>query len=442
MSAIRYLSYHYIDTVLRHDDEPPDRSVAPTADQGEPMKARWLTAVSLGVVVLAASACSSGSSGSSDSSGGKSGAAQDFVILDVTAVSGPYAVIGDPEVQATKAAVNYFNSRGGFSGHKIVLEVKDDQGDASTAVSILQQALSSGTKPDLVLPGVTSNETVALLPLLARNSLLSIATTGAGQISDPAKYPLSFGASFEPQDGPNSEASYLAQKGYKTIGVLHADDAYGTSWATQISAALAAQKLKEVSVSYDPTALDLSPDMSKLDSYHPDVILAEAFGAPVPAIYAARVKLGNYSIPLVADNTIAAGNPWGTIKNPAAFKNSVEQAYSVTKYEPPATQRPAITTMLTWVKKLGPVTAALSLYALSWDALQTVKAAVAATGSLDSVKLAKAMENLSRSDAQWTQDGGAAPGYTSTIHFAVSQPGNYVYLNPGPQVDGMISSAG
>src|SRR5712691_6596261 len=116
------------------------------------MRARWVTAASLGAVVaLAASACGSSSSGGS---GAQSGGAQKFVVLDVTALSGPLAVIGDPEVQATKAAVNYLNSRGGLSGHKIVLQLKDDQGDASTAVSVVQQALSSGTKPDLVLPGV------------------------------------------------------------------------------------------------------------------------------------------------------------------------------------------------------------------------------------------------------------------------------------------------
>jgi hypothetical protein len=98
--------------------------------------------------------------------------------------------------------------------------------------------------------------------------------------------------------------------------------------------------------------------------------------------------------------------------------------------------------MLTWVKKLGPVTAAISLYGGSWDVLQTVGAAVAKTGSLDSSALAKSIENLSASDAEWTQDGGAAPGYTSSIHFAVSTPENYVYIKPGPLTDGMITSKG
>jgi branched-chain amino acid transport system substrate-binding protein len=407
------------------------------------MKSRWVMAASLAAAVaLAASACGSSSSGGPGSAGGKSGGSQPFVILDVTALSGPYAVIGAPQVQATKAAVNYLNSTGGLSGHKITLVVKDDQGDASTAVSIVQQALSSGTKPNLVLPGVTSNETVALLPLLARNDVLSIASTGAAEITDTAKYPLSFGASFEPQDGPDSEAAYLAGKGYKTVGVLYSDDAYGTSWYSFVTSALAAQHLKQVAVNYDPTSIDLSPEMTKLDSEHPDVILAEGFGAPVGSIYAARVKLGNFSIPMVADITISAGNPWATVGNAAAFANSIEQAYAVQQYEPAASQRAAIATMLTWVQKLGPVTSAISIYAANWDMLQTVRAAAARAGSLDPAALATAMENLRSADAQWTQNDGAAPGYTATIHFAVSTPANYVYLKPGPLQDGMIVSQG
>jgi branched-chain amino acid transport system substrate-binding protein len=404
------------------------------------MKSRCAAGAVLAVATAVAVAACSGSS--SGSGGGQSGASQPFVILDVTALSGPMAVIGAPEVQATKAAVNYLNANGGLSGHKIELELKDDQGDASTAVSVVQQALSSGTKPNLVLPGVTSNETNALLPLLARNGIVSIATTGSAEITDTAKYPLSFGSSFEPQDGPNALASYLAKQGDKTIGVLYADDAYGTSWYSYVSTALKTQNLKQVAVSYDPTAIDISPEMTKLDAGHPDVIVAEGFGAPVGAIYAARLKLGNFSIPMIADTTVSAGDPWATVGNPAAFANSIEQAYAVQKYEPPTSQSPAVETMLTWVKKLGAIKAAISLYAGSWDVLQTVRAAVAKAGSLDSQKLAAAMENLSAGNARWTQNGGGAPGYTSTVHFAVAAPKNYVFVKPGPLTDGMIVSQG
>jgi branched-chain amino acid transport system substrate-binding protein len=410
------------------------------------MKARLAAAASAAAVLaVAISAC--GSSGSSSAAGGSGSAAagakgSSFQILDITALSGPYAATGLPETQATKAAVNYINAHGGADGHQLVLTVKDDQGSASTAVSILQQQVASGTKPDMVIPGVTSDETVALLPLLARDGILSIACTGAQQISTPDKYPLSFDGSFRPLDGPDSEVSFLKSKGYENIGVFYANDAYGTDWYSNITAALKNAGVKFTGVSYDPTALDLSPELGKLEGDHPDAILAEGFGAPVGAIFSARLKLGNFSIPVVADNTISSGDVWKTVNNPTALQNTYMQAYAVGVDTPSNTDRAAVKNLLTSVKQVGSIGASLSLYALNWDIVQTVKAAIVeAGGSTDPQALAAAMLKLTSSDAEWAQNGGAAPGYTSAVHFSAATPQNYNFVSAGPLVEGMIKPA-
>lgn len=415
------------------------------------MKARLAAVASTAALAVAVSACgSSGSSSSSAAAGGSAGGSgaatakgSAFQILDITALSGPYAATGLPETQAAKAAVNYINAHGGADGHQLELTVKDDQGNASTAVSILEQQVASGGKPNMVIPGVTSDETVALLPILARDGILSIACTGAQQISTPGTYPLSFGGSFRVLDGPDSEASYLKSKGYKNIGVFYAADAYGTDWYSNISVALKAAGLKFTGVSYDSTAIDLSPELGKLEGGHPDAILAEGFGAPVGAIFSARLKLGNLTIPFVADNTISAGNVWTTVNNPTALQNTAMQAYSVGVDTPANTGRAAVQNLLSSVKALGPISASLSLYALNWDVIQTAKAAIVASGgSTDPQTLAKAMPQLTSADAQWAQNGGAAPGYTSSEHFAAATAQNYAFVSVGPLVDGMIKPAG
>jgi branched-chain amino acid transport system substrate-binding protein len=409
------------------------------------MKARLAAVASTAVLAVAVSACgSSGSSSTTAASGGGTATAKGspFQILDITALSGPYAAIGLPESQAAKAAVNYINAHGGADGHQLVLTVEDDKGDASTAVSILQQQVASGNKPGMVIPGVTSDETVALLPILARDGILSIACTGAEQISTPSKYPLSFDGSFRPIDGPDSEASFLKSKGYTNIGVFNADDAYGTSWFSNISVALKNAGVKFTDVSYDPTAIDLSPELGRLEGDHPDAILAEGFGAPVGAIFSARFKLGNLALPFVADNTISSGDVWTTVNNPTALQKTYLQAYAVGVDTPSNTDRPAVENLLASVKELGPISASLSLYALNWDIIQTVKAAIVeAGGSTDPQALGAAMLQLKSSDAQWAQNGGAAPGYTSSVHFAVATPQNYTFVSAGPLVDGMIKPA-
>jgi branched-chain amino acid transport system substrate-binding protein len=396
---------------------------------------RMLCIVACLAALTTTAACGSSGGGSND------GQSRPFRILDITAQTGALAALGTPELQATKAAVNYLNSTGGIDGHHIDLEVKDDLSDPSHAVSILQDAINSGTKPDLVLPGVTSNETIALLPVLANNQIMSIATTGAAEITDTSKYPLSFGASFRPQDGPDAMAAYLGGKHYSTIGVLHADDAYGESWWQNMSHSLTAHSLHAVDVSYDPSKIDLTAELSRLHAQHPDVVVAEAFGSPAGAVYAARAKLGYQKTPFVADITISAGDPWSLVQDKDAFTNSVEQIYSVQRFAAPDQLRPAVKTMVTSVKKLGSIKAAISLYAGSWDPLQSVNAAVTRAKSLDPEAMAKAMTELQDDEASWAQNGGSAPGYTATSHFATASDANYAFVPPGPLKDGMVQPA-
>ncbi|HEY3737906.1 MAG TPA: ABC transporter substrate-binding protein [Jatrophihabitans sp.] len=403
----------------------------------------WIRGTAIACLALALTACSSSGGtapGSSSAGGGSSNSAGStpFVVLDITAQTGALAAIGVPETVATKAAVAYLNSKGGIAGHPIQLVVKDDLSTATTAVTVLQQELNSGVKPNLVLPGVTSDETVALLPALASNKLLSLASTGDASITDTAKYPLSFGGSFRPQDGSDALASYLQTQGYHNIGVFYAGDAYGTSWYKNVSASLKAKSLNVEDVSYDPTKIDLTAEMSRLQSQHPDVVIAEAFGAPVGALFNARTKIGWFSTPLVADITISSGDPWSIVKNPNAFQNVVEQIYSVQKYAPASSQSPAVQNLLAWVQKQQAITGSISLYALNWDMLESVRAAAAKAGSIDASAIATALTQLTDSDGQWAQNGGKAPGYTATSHFAAASSTNYDFIAPGPLKDGMV----
>jgi branched-chain amino acid transport system substrate-binding protein len=397
------------------------------------MARSWAVVAPVAAAAVVLAGCSN-----SDTAG--TGGPDPYNVLAITALSGPLAAVGTPQMQAVKAAVNYLNSQGGISGHEVKLTISDDASDASKAVSILQQALTSGSKPNLVLPGASSNETLAMLPVLNRNKILSIASTGAAAISDPAKYPYSFGGSFTPDAAPGGIARYVVGKGYKKVGVLRANDAYGTPWFGFLSDALSKAGVTVVESAYDPTSVDLSPDLGKLNSANPDAIVAEGFGAPVGAIYAARAKLGNYSIPLIADNTISSGNPWKLANNPAALQNSVLEVYAVQQAGGADQKRPAVQTMLSWVQKLGPLTAGISLYALEWDIFQSVNAAVRAAGSTDPVKVAPALESLQAGQGAWAQNLGDPPGYTASVHFAKPNPANYLFIKPGPLVAGSIKS--
>src|SRR5271169_1229126 len=138
-----------------------------------------------------AGASSAGASSASPASPGSSSGGT-YNVFAVEALSGPDAAYGQAAGDAVKAAVDVINNSGGVLGHKVVLTMKDDTGDPTQAVTLLEAELAGPTKPDLVVPGLFSTETVPLVPITTKAGILSVAPGDAQSLDDPAKYPLHF----------------------------------------------------------------------------------------------------------------------------------------------------------------------------------------------------------------------------------------------------------
>jgi hypothetical protein len=94
--------------------------------------------------------------------------------------TGAGKLYGLGQLHGLKEAVAYANSHGGMAGHPIQLILSDDGTDPTTPVNKL---LSSNGAPDAVWAGSESDETGALLPVLAhqvRSCLLRAALGGEG----------------------------------------------------------------------------------------------------------------------------------------------------------------------------------------------------------------------------------------------------------------------
>ena len=116
-----------------------------------------------------------------------------FTIVIDTGVTGPYGANGTAAVDGTKAAANVLNkTQGGILGHKVVVDVLDNQGNPSTAATLLEQKLASGTKPDVIEPGSISTEGVVEVPIANAAKVLSIGTPNDSSLNNPAKYPYEF----------------------------------------------------------------------------------------------------------------------------------------------------------------------------------------------------------------------------------------------------------
>jgi len=100
---------------------------------------RWGPVAALMGTLLAVSACSSGSTPASQSGGGAP-----IKIAYLGNQSGSLGSTFAPAATAVKAFVSYENARGGLSGHKLSLQIYDDQSNPSTVLSNARLAVEQG----------------------------------------------------------------------------------------------------------------------------------------------------------------------------------------------------------------------------------------------------------------------------------------------------------
>ena len=404
---------------------------------------RRLRAVTAGCLVgaiAALTACSSSGTGSSDtgSSGGSASAASStpYRVLMITATSGPAASFGQAETAGLKAAVASLNESGGILGHKITLTVANDQADPTMAVSELQSAISSGNSPNLVEDGLTSNETLALLPILTQNKILGFGETGSDQIDQPSKYPYAFSLSPVPSTGVQAIISYVAQH-YpgKKVGVLTGNDAVGQS-----SEATYKQLYKGnsdvVFGTYVTTALDQTAALERMRNAGVQVLILSGFGAQVGYVVKARSTIG-WNVPVVGDDGVAA-SALPSLVNPSTLAGITVENQAISVYKAPAQQSPAQQALLTGLKAQGPITQSLLLYSFTWDIMQLVKLAATQAHSVATPSIADALEHLNQ-PVQKPYVSYAVEAFTPSQHMIVANPTLDFIFGPAnvTVVDGM-----
>lgn len=363
---------------------------------------RHSMAAAVGAVALASiglAACSSSSSGPSASSGGSAAAAapkSPFTVLAIVASSGSLAAVTQSELQGMQAAAKYANAHGGFDGQQVQITVKNDNLDPTTAANLLQAALSSGTKPDMVYAGTTSNEAAALMPILTQNKMFSLQTDVSDSTITPSKNPYAFSISTATSDF-GAEVAAATKAHYpnaKKVGILIGNDVNGSSLLQSEKPNLEKQGYDVVVQTYDPTStINMTPQMEALKAQNPQVLIASGFGAPAGYILKARAQIG-WNIPVVGDSSFSA-NPLPSMASPAALNQVNVLAADSAIYTPPSQWSPALTTLYNAVKPAsGTFEVPFGLYECGWDTIMVAQAAANQAKSFDTTALTSALENL------------------------------------------------
>lgn len=285
---------------------------------------------------------------------------------------------------------------------------------------------------------MTSNEALAMQPILTQEKIFNIASSNSEKINDPTAYPYT--SRPNPTIGFVGEwmASQLQAAGHRKVGLIAANDALGQSAVASYTAALGEVGIEVVTEQYAPTDLDLTAPMQRLASAGVDALVGSALAESTQALFLqARAKLAPQT-PLYGDVTFSG--------DLSALVSTQELAgVELATFDidlAPARFQDRVDTFIADVDARTDIVTYLSNYTLAYDAMHIIELAATTAGGSDSEQMSKALENLTPvpenrfltfKDLRFTPES----------HFNVGYTAEDMAVGPlGPRVNGQYTAGG
>jgi branched-chain amino acid transport system substrate-binding protein len=341
-------------------------------------------------------------------------------------------------VLAAQAGAAYVNANDGILGRQVTVDVIDDRGDPTVAVTKLREYLAQ-QKPDVVLNSGPSTIANATIPILNEEGILSFNIGATADSSNPAKFPLNFDLSPGATEYLKGFITYLKAEQITSVGILHGSTAYGETFGKLFGEGLPAAGITVTANEvYDVAALDMTPQLETVRASNPQALILDAYGAPLGYILRNVDKLG-WDVPIIGNNSVAATGiistpePDGLLGTPLV-SNLVMEVFKSTKYDPAAT---AVNEAVEYMTQLGEIRSTLIL-AYNFDALLLVKAAAEKAQSTDAQALAGALVDPAVQAAAGTVIIGNY-GFTTDAHTPNVTGEEFVFVKPSAIKNGQYS---
>lgn len=389
------------------------------------------------IVATAATLLLSGCGSGSDASGGDENDDYRVIVLGGISTEGVLADNAATSVLSAEAGVKWVNDNGGIGGRDVVIDVIDDAGDPTTAVTKLREAIAEDP-PDLVLNSGPSTVAEATLPILKQSNILSFNVGPTATSADANQFPLNFDLSASASDQIAAYVPYFEEQGYTKVGILHGSSSYGETYGAGVEEVFDGGGFEVVGKEeYDVAALDMTAQLEAIQSQRPDVLILDAYGAPLGYVLKGVEKLG-WDVPIVGNTSVAATTlvssppPTGVLGTPA-IKNLRMQVYKSTAHDPKAKLTNDAVKAMT---SLGEIKANLIL-AYNFDALPLVQAAAEDAGSTDPEEVATSLEKDEVQDAANTAILSKY-NFTGERHDAQPDPAEFTFITPSEVKDGQF----
>jgi branched-chain amino acid transport system substrate-binding protein len=262
-----------------------------------PRTATAMSAVAAACGVLALSACGS-------SSGGSGGDEGPIKVGGILSLSGAGSVFGQAEERSMRIAVDAINRNGGVDGRKIDLKVEDDRSEPSQALTAARSLIqddkvsaifgaSSGTMTLAFLPVAKSLGT----PVLAPNSTVSVTQEFPDNVFRTTPVDTAI---------VDAVVNYFRAHDIRRVALLTETAAFGAQAGDAIERAANSGGFEIVDrEQYDPASTDLTPELTKIRSSRPDIVVVWGTGAAPSIAFKNMRSLGMSSLPRMAPLGVA-----------------------------------------------------------------------------------------------------------------------------------------
>jgi branched-chain amino acid transport system substrate-binding protein len=233
------------------------------------------------------------------------------------ALTGPSSSTGVGINRGVQLAVQEINAAGGIGGRQIELITRDTQSDPTKAVNGAAE-LTHGEKVSVVFGPVNSGESLAVVPLLARQKVPQVHPCWVDTLTDPKKYPMCFrNAPTNQQIGGAANRYVVEVLKRKKVAVVSDTTGYGTA---SVNAYVPMLKAKGADVVYqgniDAANPDLKPELLRMQAAGAEAIMPWSVNAGfLSRIINTRGNMG-WDVPIVGQTTLGSGQTKALLEKP------------------------------------------------------------------------------------------------------------------------------
>jgi branched-chain amino acid transport system substrate-binding protein len=388
--------------------------------------------IGLTVVALVGVGCSSSSKAKASTATTSSGAttattassAQSFPPIPAGPIkmgglyplSGPLAPYGQSELTAEKGLIDNLNANGGIAGHQIDFISANTQGSPSVAASQAEQLVSQHVAA--ILSVGTETEAPADVPVFMKAKIPVVFYNPGDTWGDGTKWPYYFVTMWSTDASAKGLVAYAKTRGAKAVGLASDNTGFGQEFSADITKEAAAASLPIAkTVSYDPTAVDLSTQMAQLKSAGADSLIIGGGGGFTQAFTALQSSGWSPSIYSFASiwHLPKLGGLQGTPLAANAFSNC--DGYCLASGSQPLPAVDALTKIV--FAKVGQLADAGVQVIGGNDSLLILKYAIEKTNSVDGNALKQTIESIK--GMSFTVPTYSYT-YTSTNHQGITDP--------------------